>query len=153
MVRRRRTRTTAPSSRNGHGARLGRRERLDLVLDRDGARCVWCGRTFDDVLVTPTTEHVVPRVKGGPSWIENEVAACHRCNSERGHRTPAEYVVVCRDAGRAPDLAAVVSSLRRLAAAIEAFGGQRRARPYVASQLRRLERMLEVGGADRARRP
>ena len=40
--------------------------------------------------VTPTTEHVVPRLKGGPSWPENEVAACRRCNSERGHRGPVD---------------------------------------------------------------
>lgn len=50
---------------------LDRAGRLRAALDRDGATCIWCGRAFAGQ-VTPTTEHVVPRVKGGPSWAENE---------------------------------------------------------------------------------
>jgi hypothetical protein len=73
-------------------APLNRRDRLAEILGRDGARCVWCGRDVDTDLVGATTEHVVPRVKGGPSWLENEVAACARCNRERGNRTPAEWL-------------------------------------------------------------
>ncbi|OMQ14107.1 endonuclease, partial [Modestobacter sp. VKM Ac-2676] len=56
-----------------------RAARLAGALVRDGATCIWCGRTFTGQ-VRPTTEHLVPRVKGGPSWAENEVAACGRCN-------------------------------------------------------------------------
>ena len=119
---------------------LSRRARLERILQRDGACCVWCGRRLDGRLVRPTTEHVVPRIKGGPSWIENEVAACRRCNSERGHRTPAEWLDECEARGWEPNPAAVVASLERLAGAIDRRGGQRRARPYLASQLRRLTR-------------
>lgn len=85
-----------------------------------------------------TTEHVVPRVKGGPSWIENEVAACRRCNGERGHLTPAEWADECERRGWPVDRAALLRALERLQAAIAERGGQRRARPYVVSQLRRL---------------
>jgi hypothetical protein len=88
--------------------------------------------------VRATTEHVVPRVKGGPSWIENEVAACGRCNRARGHLTPAEWLDECDRRGWAPDRAAIVRALVALDAAIRARGGQRRARPYLAGQLRRL---------------
>jgi 5-methylcytosine-specific restriction endonuclease McrA len=119
---------------------LSRRERLAAILERDGAGCVWCRRPVDTDLVRATTEHVVPRIKGGPSWIENEVAACARCNRERGHRTPAEWLDECERRGWEPDRPAIVRALRALQAAIAERGGQRRARPYLTSQLRRLDR-------------
>lgn len=132
---------------------LPRRARLERIMRRDGSRCVWCGRHLADGRVPATTEHVVPRVKGGPSWIENEVAACRRCNGERGHRTPAEWLDECERRGWDPSPKVIVASLERLAQAIERRGGQRRARPYLASQLRRLHRRsswlprVEVRGA------
>ena len=113
---------------------------MATILDRDGATCVWCARPFDDRLVVPTTEHLVPRIKGGPSWVENEVAACRRCNGERGHRTLGEFLSECEGLGRAPDRERIVRSLRSLQEAIAVRGGQRRARPWIATQLRRLER-------------
>lgn len=119
---------------------LSRPERLQRILERDGSACVWCGRPIATRLVAATTEHVVPRIKGGPSWIDNEVAACRRCNGQRGHSTPAEWIGECERRGWRPDVDAVVASLHRLDAAIAARGGQRRARPYIASQLRRLAR-------------
>ena len=117
---------------------LSRGERLVVILERDGTACVWCRRPIGQGLVRATTEHVVPRVKGGPSWIENEVAACGRCNRARGHLTPAEWLDECDRRGWAPDRAAIVRALVALDAAIRARGGQRRARPYLAGQLRRL---------------
>jgi 5-methylcytosine-specific restriction endonuclease McrA len=114
--------------------------RLQAALDRDGATCVWCARAFDG-LVPPTTDHLVPRVKGGPSWPENELAACRRCNRERGHLTPSLWLEECRRRGWAPDLSRVRRALEALAAAIADRGGQRRARPYIESQLRRLARL------------
>lgn len=119
---------------------LSRAARLREILERDGAVCVWCRRPIDTDLVRATTEHVVPRIKGGPSWIENEVAACARCNRERGHRTPSEWIDECERRGLEPDRATIVAALERLRAAIAERGGQRRARPYVDSQLRRLVR-------------
>jgi 5-methylcytosine-specific restriction endonuclease McrA len=117
----------------------GRAERLRTALDRDGATCIWCGRAFGGQ-VRPTTEHVVPRVKGGPSWPENEVAACGRCNGERGHRGPVDWLDECRRRGWAPDGERLARSLTALAAAIAVRGGQRRARPYLDAQLRRMRR-------------
>ncbi|HSJ90475.1 MAG TPA: HNH endonuclease [Ilumatobacter sp.] len=118
---------------------LGRRERMAAILERDGAHCVWCRRPLEVGLVGATTEHLVPRIKGGPSWIENELAACTRCNNERGHRTPGEWFDECDRRGWNPDRETIVRALRSLEAAIAERGGQRRARPYVASQLRRLD--------------
>ena len=116
-----------------------RAERLLCALDRDGATCVWCGRAFGP-LVPPTTEHVIPRVKGGPSWTENEVAACRRCNGERGHRSPVEWLEECARRGWRPDPVRLARSLTALSQAIAVRGGQRRARPYLDGQLRRLRR-------------
>ena len=124
-----------------------RAARLRAVVDRDGGTCIWCGRAFA-ALVLPTTEHVVPRLKGGPSWLENEVAACRRCNSERGHRSPVEWLEECLRRGWQPDEARLTRSLRDLAGAIARHGGQRRARPYLDAQLRRLRR--RATGADGA---
>jgi hypothetical protein len=119
--------------------RPDRAARLALVVARDGSTCVWCGRSFGD-LVPPTTEHVVPRVKGGPSWLENEVAACRRCNSARGHRSPVEWLDECRRRGWVPDEPRLERALHSLVEAIGRDGGQRRARPYLDAQLRRLRR-------------
>jgi HNH endonuclease len=118
---------------------LNRAQRLQAAVERDGARCIWCGRELGG-LVPPTTEHVVPRVKGGPSWLENEVAACRRCNSARGHTGPVEWLEECLRRGWEPDEERLARALAALATAIGERGGQRRARPYLDAQLRRLAR-------------
>jgi len=117
---------------------LPRAERLRRILERDGARCVWCGRALPEGHSDLSLEHVVPRLKGGPAWLENEVAACRSCNRARGHVAPVTWLDTCEARGLTPDRAAIVHSLRRLDAAITERGGQRRARPYLAAQLRRL---------------
>ncbi len=88
--------------------------------------------------VAGTTEHLVPRVKGGPCWLENESAACGRCNRERGHRSPAEWAGECERRGWPVDRERLLAGLLSLQTAIGSRGGQRRARRYLASQLRRL---------------
>ena len=117
--------------------RLLRAARRQAALERDGARCVWCGSAFDR-LRRPTTEHLVPRLKGGPSWAENEAAACCRCNRERGHRSPSDWLEECRRRGWLVDASALVRRMEDLDAQIRRRGGQRTARAYVAAQLRRL---------------
>ena len=121
-----------------------RSERMELILERDGPWCVWCSAPLDNSpggLNRPTTEHLVPRIKGGPSWVENELAACRRCNSERGHQSVAGWLTDCLGMGRSPRTDTVIAALERLQQAIRERGGQRRARPYIASQLRRLRNL------------
>jgi 5-methylcytosine-specific restriction endonuclease McrA len=117
---------------------LPRAERLARILERDGGHCVWCGRPLALGDRDLTFEHVVPRLKGGPAWAENEVPACGRCNRRRGHMAPSAYLADCAARGLEPDRAAIERSLRRLTAAIAERGGQRRARPYLERELRRL---------------
>lgn len=98
---------------------------------------MWCSRPFDQH-VRATTEHVVPRVKGGPSWLENEVAACRRCNGERGHATPVQWLDEVRRRGREPRPELIAGALGRLEARILDDGGQRRIRKFLRAELRKL---------------
>jgi hypothetical protein len=119
----------------------GRRERLVAARERDGDTCLWCARPLIGT-VGATTDHVVPRVKGGPSWLENEVAACRRCNGERGHRGAVDWLEECERRGWSPDAERLERVLSSLAAAITERGGRRRARPHLDAQLRRLRKRL-----------
>lgn len=120
----------------------GRAARLAAAHTRDGATCLWCARPLDDRVVA-TTDHVIPRVKGGPSWLENEVAACRRCNGERGHRGAVDWLEECERRGWTPDVDRLTRVLDDLAEAIAARGGQRRARPHLDAQRRRLAKRTE----------
>lgn len=62
--------------------RLSRRE----VFTRDGFVCQYCGRPAKVL----TLDHVVPRVRKGPSTWENVVTACVSCNHRKAGRTPEE---------------------------------------------------------------
>lgn len=117
----------------------GRAERLERILTRDGPSCVWCSAPFDD-LRRPTTEHVLPRVKGGPSWLENEVAACRRCNRERGHASPVQWLDEVRRRGRDPRPDVVEAALVRLARRVRTEGGAHRVRKALRAELRKVGR-------------
>jgi hypothetical protein len=108
------------------------------ILERDGGRCVWCSRPLalgDHAL---TFEHVVPRLKGGPAWAENEVPACRSCNRARGHAAPSSWLLASEERGLRTRRAVIERSLLALRDAIAERGGQRKARPYLAREIRRL---------------
>ncbi|GMJ11802.1 hypothetical protein HRI_004849400 [Hibiscus trionum] len=55
------------------------------VLFRDNFTCQYCsGRA------NLTIDHVLPVARGGEWEWENLVAACAKCNSKKGHKTPEE---------------------------------------------------------------
>ena len=54
------------------------------VFQRDGHRCQYCGHQAENL------DHVIPRSQGGEHSWANVVAACRRCNTKKGGRTPAE---------------------------------------------------------------
>lgn len=54
------------------------------ILRRDNYTCAYCGKTGR------TIDHVLPRAQGGKSTWDNTVAACLKCNSEKGNRTPEQ---------------------------------------------------------------
>lgn len=110
---------------------------LGALLRRDGATCVWCSTPFGR-LARPTREHVIPRVKGGPTWPENLVAACRGCNRERGTSSPVQWLDELRMRGRTPRPQVVADALVAFADRIRAEGGARRARGPLRSELRKL---------------
>lgn len=73
------------------------------VLDRDGHKCVYCGRGAHEG-VTLEIDHQIPRARGGADHIDNLVAACRDCNrgksdlplirfpSKSVHLSPDQYV-------------------------------------------------------------
>ena len=137
MAPSRRAARPADAPRPSIAPSLRRVDRLQDAVAAQHGRCFWCRRPFSS-LVPPTTDHVVPRVKGCPSWRENEVAACRRCNGERGHLGPVEWLEECVRRGWPAEPVELAATLARLDDAIAQRGGQRRARPYVQSQRRRL---------------
>lgn len=52
------------------------------VFIRDEYACQYCGRQAENL------DHVVPKSQGGDHTWENVVAACRKCNSKKGGRTP-----------------------------------------------------------------
>ena len=58
------------------------------LFRRDRNTCLYCGREFPDGALT--RDHVIPISRGGHDLWSNVVAACKRCNSHKGCRTPDE---------------------------------------------------------------
>lgn len=86
--------------------------RRAAVLDRDGPRCVWCGR--EPWPRDLTLEHLLPRSRGGHATPENLAPACRPCNRARRSRPVAAYLRELIDAGRAPRIATLEAALDRL---------------------------------------
>lgn len=99
---------------------------------------MWCRRPLSPDDRDLSLEHLIPRLKGGPAWPENELAACRPCNRARGHTTPVAWMEDCEARGLQPDRELVARTLLALRDAIAERGGVRRARPYLDGQLRRL---------------
>jgi 5-methylcytosine-specific restriction endonuclease McrA len=111
---------------------------MAAILERDGGCCVWCSRPLALGDRALTFEHVVPRLKGGPAWAENEVPACRSCNRARGHLAPSLWLREREERGLRTRRDVVERALLALRDAIAERGGQRKARPYLARELRRL---------------
>ena len=56
------------------------------ILQRDGFRCVACGRTADDG-VKLHVDHIVPVAKGGKTEESNLQTLCEECNLGKGSKT------------------------------------------------------------------
>ena len=105
--------------------------KVDELIARDGATCVWCGRApwRRDL----TCEHVVPRSRGGHLVPENALVACRACNRRRGSRPVDAYVRQLLDEGAAVDIMRLRETLAGLTRS-----ERRRHRDEAAKQLRRL---------------
>jgi len=66
------------------------------VFARDAHTCQYCAAPAENI------DHIVPRSRGGSHTWENVVAACRRCNTKKGDRTPGEASMRLRRSPRAP---------------------------------------------------
>lgn len=57
----------------------------DIVMFRDGQKCLICG-TSDNL----TLDHAVPVSRGGENSIENLQTLCKSCNAKKGERIPPQ---------------------------------------------------------------
>lgn len=63
------------------GAMLNRHN----IFKRDQNECQYCGAKK-----ALTIDHVLPKSKGGKTNWQNLITACHRCNTQKGDRTPEQ---------------------------------------------------------------
>jgi 5-methylcytosine-specific restriction endonuclease McrA len=62
------------------------RLKRETLYYRDHARCLYC--ESDLTIHSTTCDHVVPKTHGGPTTWDNVVAACKRCNAQKGDKMP-----------------------------------------------------------------
>lgn len=83
-------------------------------MDEHGGNppCWYCGRESE------TTDHILPRARGGSNHQSNLLDACRSCNSSKRDRTPREWreALELREAGRRqlPGMKFTVPQLRYL---------------------------------------
>lgn len=58
------------------------------VLERDGERCHYCGRTSGPFHI----DHVLAVANGGTDALDNLVVACKPCNLSKGSKTVEEWL-------------------------------------------------------------
>lgn len=95
------------------GARWTRRG----VLQRDGYRCIYCGRQAGESQKGQplakndfTVDHIIPRSRGGRNTWGNTACACPVCNHRKGDRTPHEAGMPLRWEPKTPRVGYVVAS-------------------------------------------
>src|SRR5690554_1950827 len=77
------------------GAMLNRHN----IFRRDQNECQYCGAKK-----TLTIDHVIPKSKGGKTNWQNLITACHRCNTQKGDRTPEQAGLILKQLPFRPTL-------------------------------------------------
>jgi 5-methylcytosine-specific restriction endonuclease McrA len=57
----------------------------NLIMKRDGYKCLYCGATEN-----LTLDHIIPQSRGGEDTWENLATSCGSCNVKKRNRTPQE---------------------------------------------------------------
>lgn len=116
---------------------LNKSQRIAAIIERDGPGCVWC--SYELVVGDPdlTTEHLVPKSKGGASDMLNEVAACARCNNDRKVRKPVSYALECLAKGKKVRTNIILERLEAMSKS-----SNRKSRSYIANQYRNAQKQL-----------
>lgn len=76
----------------------GKRRAKKALWKKSGGKCFYCGvEMHNDSKMDETQftlDHLIPLKDGGNNKHENFVAACRKCNSDRGSKRVAEFVGV-----------------------------------------------------------
>ena len=73
--------------------RVRRRSVEELLIERDGTSCFFCGASFIDE-IKPTLEHLLSISDGGSNHMSNLVLACELCNFHAGSLPIVEKVAL-----------------------------------------------------------
>lgn len=76
-----------------HAERSPKRRTYFRILERDGFRCIYCGRSSIADGVKLALDHIHPHSRGGEDIASNLVTACFDCNSRKGARKVRKGVV------------------------------------------------------------
>lgn len=57
-----------------------------MLVEEQANRCAYCGSTEN-----LHWEHIIPKSRGGPDTIDNQVQACQTCNISKGSKDPFEW--------------------------------------------------------------
>lgn len=68
-----------------------------VVAERDGGRCLWCGG------VGTTVDHILPDSKGGMVHPANLLWSCEACNQLRRNREIDEFLHMLEQEGNPPE--------------------------------------------------
>jgi 5-methylcytosine-specific restriction endonuclease McrA len=57
-----------------------------IILDRDGFKCIYCGKNPREDNVKLHIDHKIPRNKGGKDTLDNLITSCDKCNLGKSDR-------------------------------------------------------------------
>lgn len=60
-------------------------DEFDIILQQQRGKCAICGRRFTKRRI-PTKDHIIPRIGGGQTSIENIQILCRSCNARKNDR-------------------------------------------------------------------
>jgi len=63
----------------------------EQLSEAQNHRCAYCGKPFNNWKRRCTLDHLQARAHGGRATYENAVAACLKCNQERGVQNPTKF--------------------------------------------------------------
>lgn len=87
-----------------------------FLFARDSYTCQYCGRHRSELgyRESLTRDHVVPKSRGGGNGWQNVVAACSRCNLEKGDRLPREAGMSLPKQPKEPNHVELVWAVRKV---------------------------------------
>ena len=71
--------------------KIPNKKRID-IFNRDGNKCLWCGRSVVDG-VKLEVDHIVPEHFGGFSDLDNLATLCSLCNTDKGGEYYGNYLL------------------------------------------------------------